>query len=487
MTYNGSTTAPTNAGTYAVVVTPTSVSYVGGATATLTVRARVSIDTAQAAGGLDAAGAGDILNPTAGTASGVSGLYLPGDVVPVSATVNPHWNFTGWTFVGPAGHGSTLTGVATALSNGVRVGTASVTARANFARQTYQLTVDANPMVAGAATSPTGTITVNSGYTYTATASQATGNWYFSGWSLAVGTGDLTAVVPTDANPTPPAMFSITSDATLRASYLPKTAPILTFSSPGQAGSVGTLALNHTLTGSASSGAAVSFALNGATSPTGLIASIAGNIATPATVPSPPGRVNVRLTSPSTRTFLAGQLDSHYFIADSAVGLAMMEESPVSMDFGGEKSRSRVSANLAPRRPDDYSEMQYLEVAKAWGKVSATADDRGSLTQDQQLAAMRDAMRLDPALRSNIASHLREMGLKTANQIEYAAKLAGTVDGGTTTPPTTTNPPPPTYDYPSISSAPAPTSVGQTIKTPDGTYKGEFNSSFTLYWKLVSG
>ena len=485
VTYNGSTTAPTNAGTYAVMVTPTSTGYTGSASATLTIRARVSIDTAQSVGGMDAAGAGDILNPTAGTASGVSGLYLPGDVVPVSATLNPHWNFTGWTLVGPAGHGATLTGLATSLDNGVRVGTASVTARANFARQTYQLTVQSAPSVDGAATDPSGTITVNSGYTYTATASQATGDWYFLGWSLPVGTGNLISTNPTDANPTPPATLSITSNATLRATYLPKTPTTITFSSPGEAGSVSTLAVQHALAAVTNSGAAVSFALNGATAPTGLIASIAGSIATPTTVPSPSGRVNLRLTSPATRTFLAGQLDSHYFIADPTVGLAFSEESPVSMAFAGEVNAA--SSNLAPRRPDEYSEMQYLEVLKGWRQgFDETAETGGrTLTLDQQLAKMRLAMQDESDLRTSIASHLRESGVKTGYQLAHAAKLASTnPDTGTGDDGGGTTPPPPTYNYQSISAAPPPTSVGQTITTPEGTYKGYYNGNTKrLEWK----
>jgi hypothetical protein len=72
---------------------------------------------------------------------------------------------------------------------------------------------------------------------------------------------------------------------------------------------------------------------------------------------------------------------------------------------------------------------------------------------------------------SNLAS---ASGIKTEYQDIIAAKVAAAAGGGGTDP---------TYDYPSFSAAPPPTSVGQTITVPEGTYVADFNANFQLYWK----
>ena len=125
-----------------------------------------------------------------------------------------------------------------------------------------------------------------------------------------------------------------------------------------------------------------------------------------------------------------------------------------------------------------------MEVLKGWRQGFETAGT-GGRTLDQQLAKMRLAMQDESDLRTSIASHLRESGVKTGYQLAHAAKLASTnPDTGTGDDGGGTTPPPPTYNYQSISAAPPPTSVGQTITTPEGTYKGYYNGNTKrLEWK----
>lgn len=513
VTYSGSTTAPTNAGTYTVLAVPTdSLNYVGSASSTLRIRARLTVGYAQASGGLAAASLADVSNPTAGSSSG-GGLYLPGEVAAISATAPlPFWYFGGWTFTTATG-GATLNSAATNLSNGVVIGTRSLNVQANYTRETFQLTVQPSPNLAGGATSPQGTITVNAGTTYTLTASDTSGssNWYFAGWQVGSGTVNLQSVPPTDPNPTPPAYVIAGSDATVNGIYAAKAPASITMVSPAAAGTVTLTTTTYGLSAIANSGATVSFSLI-STVPSGIV-SLSGSTITPSTPPQT-GRVNFQASVPTTRTFLSGTLNTFYNIADGGTGFMFSEEAPVSMAIGKSSSGSAptpapaMSSNMmAPPPPNDFSGQQYLEAATANEQlVQAAGIPSRSLENFNPFTILTEisGRTVDGvALKTKLAEWLKDNGRKTGSQtqaenlaaLKIAASAANTTlsSTGETVNGNTSNTGTPsagsTPIYGSISTPPTLSDVasGKTVYTKDGgQYKADWNpSTQAVYWKKL--
>ena len=415
ITYSGSSSAPTDAGTYAVLVSSASPGHIGAETATLFVRARLTV-----------------ANPPGGGATG-GGLFLPGELAAIGLSPAPWRVFSGWSFTTPSG-GATLTGPFSSTSNAVRIGARSLTVSPSLAWQTFQVTVETSPVAAGGSTLPSGVFTANATQPYALTAAQGSGDWYFSGWSVVSGPATLTANTPTDADPAPVAQVSVTGDAVIRANYTPKAPTLISFGSPGEGGRMPLASAPYTLQASADSGAPVSFTLL-STAPAG-IATLAGSTLTHRSPPLP-GAVNLRLSSPATRTHLAGSLDASYVIADGAVGLVFRQASPLNLALDASQ---QGSANLTPILPNDYSEPQYLSAAQNPAHAERFMDDGRLLAQHDIL----DKIHADPSLKGQMANWLAAQGVQT----DYVLALNGSgggsgtgtgTGGGGNNPPTVTS------------------------------------------------
>ena len=442
ITYSGSPTAPTDAGSYAVLVSPNSPNYTGAATATLFVRGRLTVASAPG-----------------GTVTG-GGLFLPGETGPISVALAPLRTFNGWSFSGLTG-GATLTGLATDMGNGVRMGSRSVTVTPNISVLTYQVTVETSPVAAGGSTLPSGVFAANAGQSYALAAAQASGDWYFSGWSLVSGTATLTANTPTDADPTPVANVSVTGNAVIRANYAAKAPTSITFSSPGANGTMPLASTPYALVATADSGAAVSFSIL-STAPAG-IATLAGSTITHR-VPPLAGTVNLRMTAPATRTQLAASLDAAYQISNGAVGLVFTQAAPATLAIS---ASTQGSSNFTPVQPNDYSDPQYLTAANAQANVTHFRRD-GRLMSDAEILAKLQA---EPTLKAQLANWLSGQGVQT----DYVIAL--------NTPPTPTY----TFTWPTLVGAPVPKAPGQTllVTQTNTVYDSAINLN-TGQWRWVA-
>jgi hypothetical protein len=203
LTYNGSATPPTSAGTYAVVATVTSAGYSGSATGTLTIAKAPATVTL---GGLSQAYSGSPIAVTATTAPvglGV-GITYNGSTMPPTAT----GNYTVVATVTDPNYTGTATGTL-AITPAKTTPTVTVSPSPSSITTAQSLTVTIGVSGGSGNPTPTGSVTLSSG-SYTSTA---------------------TTLVSGNAMITVPAGSLATSTDTLTATYTPDSASSSTYNS----------------------------------------------------------------------------------------------------------------------------------------------------------------------------------------------------------------------------------------------------------------
>jgi hypothetical protein len=195
LTYNGSATVPTVAGSYAVVATINDTNYQGTATGNLTIRqqkpsmqwampAPITYGTALTAAQLDATSsvAGSFtFNPSAGTVLGGGANQT------LSVTFTPE---------NTANFSSATQSVLIAVNQAAAAASISSNANPSFSQSAASFSVT----VSSAAGTPTGSVTFLDGKTPLGMSTLSTGAATFTIASLSIGTHSITAVYNGDAN-----------------------------------------------------------------------------------------------------------------------------------------------------------------------------------------------------------------------------------------------------------------------------------------------
>lgn len=462
LTYNGSPSAPTLAGSYTVTATANQIGYTGVSSNTLFVYSPLTTQV----------GLGS------GVASG-GGNFLPGSVGTISATPATNFKFDNWTLQGTG----TLTGPSTTSGNGITLGNTFTRATANFSHITHNLTVSITPSTVGGSTTPSGINTVNQGDPYTLTPFQTATGHYFDRWEQTDGAGTLISTLATATDATPLQTGSITigtGDAFVRAVYLPKTTPTIALTSPLTAISMNSEPFS--LVGTTNSSNPVTFALRSPTT----IATLSGSTIT-LTEPRTAGIIPITLSVANSRRFFSATLDADIAISSGAASITFKESSTSRFVLPG----ARVSANQVPQQlVNAYSDAQLLMVVptswKTANPISGTDTASGYL--ERYLLTKGDPVQARADLTAAFVA--ANPTTKTYYQIAadaYAAKLladAGNTGGTTPTNPTT--PTTPTEPTGTIGSASNPyislaelgstvpaisTNVGQTAYVGTRKYK----------------